>query len=370
MTPEPETIILYQSENLLVRHVAGYSNNYCAVTFAPFEHDLDLDRTGFGEQFFKQLQVDAIHIIPADNSWYQYPDLEEMCAQIRAAVAGYHRVLAYGTSMGGYGAMRFGGWVGAHTALAISPQSALARRPRFFGRGKAWRDPAWRAQTQSIRFLYEDRDDFTPNAFVVYDPLTPDRRHAEFYRGAKDVTLIPVPDSGHPSMVALIQAGLLTPLISEICWGVFDADRFIREVGGLTARTPQIAIIRAMRAKNPFKSLRLAQAATAAFPGDCSALRVVADAASRVGRARLALTTMEEILTAEPEVIGNHYLLHKVHVRAGRLDLAVDILESLVARPHHPVHYDAALKRVRFWRDLRNIVWPFRRKPRPRQDRR
>lgn len=370
MTPEPETIILYQSENLLVRHVTGYSSNYCAVTFAPFEHDLDPDRAGFGEPFFKQLQVDAVHIIPADNSWYQYPDLEAACAQIRVAVARYHRVLAYGTSMGGYGAMRFGGWVGAHTALAISPQSALAPCPRFFGRGKAWRDPVWRAQTKSIRFLHEDRDDFAPHAFVVYDPLTPDRRHAEFYRSAKDVTLIPVPDSGHPSMVALIQAGLLTPMISEICWGVFDADRFIREVGGLTAHTPQIAIIRAMRAKNPFKRLRLARAAIAAFPGDRSALRVVADAASRVGQARLALTAMEEILAAEPDFMGNHYLLHKVHFRAGRFDRAMQVLEFLVARPHHPVHYDAALKRVRFWRGLRNIVWPFRRRPRPRQDRR
>lgn len=360
MSSAPTTDIIHQSDTLLARRVSGFASTYCIVTFAAFEDSPIPDRLGFGETFLQQLQVDAIHVIPVGNHWYQYADMEAMCAKIREAVAGYHKVIAYGCSMGGYAAIRFGGWVGAQTALALSPQFSVAARRRAFGLG--WRDHVegdwrWRAFGRGVQFRHETRTDFVPEAFIAYDPLTQDKQHAELYQDLTDVTLLPVPYSGHPSVVTLIQAGVLTSVFSEICWGTFDAETFCRDIEARTRTTPQYAIERATHAINPLERYRLATAAREAFPKNPSVMRLQAEAALLVGRFGAALEITEDLLAAEPDFAPNLYLLHDVHARSGRLDQAIEILEALTEVPHHPPRYDEALKRLKRRRRLARLFW-------------
>jgi hypothetical protein len=363
MNSAPQTRVVYQSETLLARWIGGYSNRICAVTFAALDEQIGVDRPGFGEDFFPRLGVDAIHIVPLGNHWYQYPDLPAMCAAVREAVAGYERVITYGSSMGAYAAIRFGGWVGAHAALALSPQFSVAVRPGPLGFGLrdfVRHDRRWRIRGRTLSFPYEQQSDFVRHAVIVYDPLTQDREHAEHYAAAAaDVTLVPLPYSGHPSGVVLTQSGLLTPLISDVLNGVFDADRFREEAERLSQATPQFHIERALHAKSRRERRRLAQATNDAFPGNPSALRLLARTALALNDFNAAADAAQALLAIEPQFQDNQFLLAQAHARAGRLNAAIAILERLVQTPDHPMKYErrlATLRRLRRWRDF---VWPF-----------
>src|SRR5215204_3539821 len=132
-----ETSEVYRSRDLLARAVVGASPERCVVTFAPFEDHHSLDRAGFGESWFRLHGFDAIHVIPRVNHWYQHAELPELCARVAATTRTYRDIVAYGSSMGGSAAVRYGAWVGASVAFALSPQFTINPwRPPF---EKRWR---------------------------------------------------------------------------------------------------------------------------------------------------------------------------------------------------------------------------------------
>ncbi len=125
VAPSPTSVDIFRSAELLVRDLRRHASACCVVTFEPNTDNRTLDRPGFGEVFFDINSIDAIHVIPRNNDWYQYPEIVEACHRVRELTACYPHVVAYGQSMGGYGAIRLGGRVGAHLALAISPQFSI-----------------------------------------------------------------------------------------------------------------------------------------------------------------------------------------------------------------------------------------------------
>ena len=84
-----------------------------------------LERTGFEERFFEQSRIDAIHVIARSNEWYQNDEILEICKAVAAITQNYERVYTYGSSMGGYAAIRFGKHVGARAAIALSPKFSV-----------------------------------------------------------------------------------------------------------------------------------------------------------------------------------------------------------------------------------------------------
>jgi S-formylglutathione hydrolase FrmB len=62
------------------------------------------------------------------NDWFQYRDFDLVTKAVRALTRSAEHVLSYGSSMGGYGAIRFADAVGATQVLAFSPQYSIDRR--------------------------------------------------------------------------------------------------------------------------------------------------------------------------------------------------------------------------------------------------
>jgi len=139
---------VFRSFELAVRAVCEFGSPACMITFESYTDDRSLDRRGFGEDFFRSRSTDAIHIISRENDWYQYPDMPAVTALVRDLVRGYQRVVAYGSSMGGYGAIRFGGAAGAQVALALSPQFSIDRRTVRF-------EKRWKLDSRRIDFSLE-----------------------------------------------------------------------------------------------------------------------------------------------------------------------------------------------------------------------
>jgi hypothetical protein len=212
--------VLFRSPDLIVRRGQRFGGAVCVVTFSPFTHERTLDRPGFGEAFLASRQTDAVHVISRTNAWFDHPQIAEALAAVAEGVRGYGRVVTYGSSMGGYGALRFAEAVGAQAAVALSPQYGLPPAAPFEDRfrservGRAGLDPRHFSQT------------VTP--FVFYDPRDLDQRHVHLIRGAYPRTIaLPMPHAGHPVGPYMDEAGLLTGAILDIAADRFQPEPFI-----------------------------------------------------------------------------------------------------------------------------------------------
>lgn len=218
------TGIVYRSAALEVRRVAVGDGRRMVVTFDSYHEPAGVDRPGFGEAFFQTEGITAVHVMSHHNDWFQYSEIEDVFSMVRKACASADRVLAYGSSMGGYAALRFAGAIGAHAALALSPQYSLDPRKVPF-------ETRWAADRRRIRFLAELDGTIRPGPqriFAYDSALDADRRHAELLAAAAPMTAIALPYAGHPVGGFLNDIKLLRPLVLTTLDGSFDAHRFRR----------------------------------------------------------------------------------------------------------------------------------------------
>lgn len=215
---------LFRSENLVVRRVPAQDQSRWVVTFDNYSIGHGFDREGFGEAFLKQYGVSAIHVMGQREDWYQYPDMEAALAAVRAATAGATRVMTYGSSMGGYAAIRFADRAGAHAALAISPQYSIDP-------AKAPFEKRWPADGRRIQWRAELDGPITSaiRPVVVYDPASDDRLHRDLIVRDIDIDEIALPYSGHPAATYMLEVGLLVSLVFGVLEGTADVRTFQRE---------------------------------------------------------------------------------------------------------------------------------------------
>lgn len=271
---------LFRSENLLVRSEPGEDRSRWVVTFDNYGLGPGFDRNGFAEQFLKAWGVSAIHVLGRGDDWYQYPDLAEALAVVKQAVADAPRVMAYGSSMGGYAAVRFADAVGAKSVLAFSPQYSLD--PAKVAHETRWQEDAqrivWRPEIDGpIRS--------TIKPVIIYDSTGLDGWHGDRIGEDIEVTAIRLPHTAHPVAVYLDEIGMLRSSAFEVLDGQFDGPATQREArsrrrssgnyfGELAQRQP---------ASRPRTALALARRAVELGPGNGHALSSLAALLSRQG---------------------------------------------------------------------------------------
>lgn len=171
----------------------------------------------FSEHFFASRNIAATHVLTRTNAWFQYPDFDIVLAAVREKTRSATRILAYGSSMGGYGAVRFSDAVGASQVIALSPQYSIDRQVMPNER-------RWLSHSRRTRFIAARNGPITcsANVLIFYDPHGPDRDHA--LRIAQDipVRMLAVPYGGHPVGSFLSEAGLLTQLLVDMLDGGVD----------------------------------------------------------------------------------------------------------------------------------------------------
>ena len=208
------------------------------------------------------------------NDWYQHPEMADALAAIRGRAAGAARLTTYGSSMGGYAAIRFADAVGAHAALALSPQYSIDPLKAPF----EWR---WQQEAHRIRFLPDldgpIRSAVTP--VIVYDPTTLDRAHVDRIAADIPVARLRVPHSGHPVGPYLSEGELLTSLVLDMIRGTLD---IAATEQAARARRREIitylaALARAQPAARPRLAIRIARHAVALKPDHPLALLTLAD---------------------------------------------------------------------------------------------
>ena len=291
--------VLYRDEDLLVRRGGGHGSLACVVTFDSYTDVLDLDRPAFGEHFLAGEHIDAVHVLSRSNRWYQHSGMEAACASVRAAVRDYDRVVAYGSSMGGYAALRLAGLVGARTVLALSPQWTID-----------WRRVPWERRWAESSRVFEDvwESSVPPppidEAFVIFDPLLRDRRHVEgLERDGYRFQRVEIPGGGHPVGGFLAEIGLLRPAVLDVVAGRFNPGQWREAALRGRAGSAQALLAESSRVSKARIGRRLAllQRAARIAPSDPIVLSRLALELAWAGRPADALAHHRRALEIQPE---------------------------------------------------------------------
>jgi hypothetical protein len=340
---------LFRSADLLVRASMIDGCDRCVVTFDNHGLNPDMDGPGFGEQFLASRGVSAVAVRGRGNHWYQYPDMAAALATVRARLAGQGRVMTYGSSMGGYAALRFADAVGADACLALSPQYTV--NPAVAPFEERWEQDAttiaWREEIDAVL-----RCGCTP--VIVYDPAGPDRRHADLIAAAATVRRIALPHAGHPAATYLAAIGLLEPLVMATLDGSLDADAF-RAEARRRRRGNQVYLAELARAQPPHRrrcAIALAQQALAMAPDSDFLQHVLATLLTAAGRHGEALPLHARATERSggflTYIVGWCAALVEADDRPGALAVA----RRMVAEHSHYAHVQSQLAHV-LWRNRR-----------------
>lgn len=279
---------------------------------------MTLERLAFVETLFEHECVDATHVLSRNNRWYQFDTM--IAAAIRDATAGYDRVITYGSSMGGYAALRLAGAVGANFCLALSSQYSID-----------WTRVRWeRRWAASSRAFYDAWERSLPppslaDAWIIYDPLLRDRRHVELLqREGFGFAKVDIPGGGHPISSFVAETGLLRPTIMDVIAGQFDPAAFRSVALSKLPGSTQALLAQSSRTSKSRIGERLAllQRAADIAPDNPIVLSRLAVELAWTGRTHEALDLHRRALSLQPD--QPTLLMHL----SRSLELAGDVAEA------------------------------------------
>jgi tetratricopeptide (TPR) repeat protein len=181
--------LLFEDREILVMHQPAASDmtliTFSDLTFRPSRRDF------WGRDVARALGIDAVGFVVRRQNWFPTESVEAAAPAVRAVLK--PRSLAYGYSMGGYGALKHGARLGAQGSLALGPQVSIAPAdtpwdPRFH----RFHRPALH------RGMPVTAADLTPFAAILADPYDAiDWGHATRLAALGPVEIIRTPFVGH-----------------------------------------------------------------------------------------------------------------------------------------------------------------------------
>lgn len=210
------TQFAYDGDHVRVR-VNDHGGDVVVVTFT--YRQKSEPEFGFAEEALSRLGVSNVAVISRGPHWWQTDDMGPAMEAVRASEpfkrAG--RVVTYGSSMGGYGALRWSAHLQANEVVAVSPQYSLDPSKTPFE--KRWRDAL-------AAIDHFGRDDMSgglsrdARVAVLYDPrLSAEAAHVELLGRLRSIDEIRAPFLGHGILLSLKEAGNLGRLLRIVAGG-------------------------------------------------------------------------------------------------------------------------------------------------------
>ncbi|MCQ4160422.1 hypothetical protein NON00_10825 [Roseomonas sp. GC11] len=188
--------LVFSSENMKVLYRPG-KTDYALVTFS--HSNWTGERLDYwGRRLADNLDLTTVGIVARRNDWFCNPDMPAILAAARARLAGFRKVISFGSSMGGYAALKFSAAVGASSVLSFVPQYSIAPADvgAFDRRFLSHYEPA---RHDGMRI---EEADVARNAYVFLDPnFRMDRRNVEMIRArAPRLQMVPARTTGHSTL--------------------------------------------------------------------------------------------------------------------------------------------------------------------------
>nr|WP_319249365.1 hypothetical protein [uncultured Celeribacter sp.] len=226
--------VIYQSEHISARYVACDST-HVVVSFPDRVHPLGINQPGWGETFLNKRGISAIYIALTETNWFQCPDFFEAMRACRGFLGPDVPVTAYGSSMGGYGALLAAKTLEASLCIALSPQISIDPEVVPFER-------RYLAFAKEIGpFLHDVSEQAGPGCHYViaYDPLHgKDRKHVLRCSKHFQITELPVYCGSHGVLNLLKRAEAIDCLADLLVEKATPGDlrRLIRDKRRTSAR--------------------------------------------------------------------------------------------------------------------------------------
>ncbi|WP_224762062.1 tetratricopeptide repeat protein [Brevundimonas aurantiaca] len=334
--------VLFQSENVVARAVPCEDQSRWVITFDNYSIGHGFDREGFSEAYLKAQGLSAVHVMGKREDWYQYPEMPAVLAAVRDAIKDAEHSITYGSSMGGYAALRCADPLGVKAALALSPQYSI--NPRLAPFEKRWLQDAERLSWSPEGELPLPRK---TRAVVVFDPASQDRLHIDLIAAESEIVRIPVRYSGHPSASMLAELHILSPLLHDVLSSRDDLSSYSRlaRSGRAKSVTYLVTLAAAAAARRPHWALSLSQRAVDVHPTHIGALQSLASNLHAAGRHDEAVAAYQQAVELSDRNIVVVMPYASMLSEIGRHEEALILAREVSARP------DASLMAtVQAWR--------------------
>jgi len=286
---------IYSSDTLRVVRTVTDQTKFEAqgcelITFEPLARVAG--RVPFGARLAEKYQLNAMHIIPISNDWYQYDDLPACLAA--AARHAAPDVTVYGSSMGGFAATTYADSFPGCKVIALSPQFSIRRDLVPF-------EKRWAEEAARIRFLPgDDRVAQGCHIYLFVDMKNVDGEHARLIAERGNVTLIDVPGGGHPVGPVLVEAGCLSALILAIMQASPSAEELRRIVLDNVSRSPMHHFVLAAQSRLRDREDYIRRGLTL-DPNHIRLRHEYALYLAAIGKKREALAHFEHVLQQRPQ---------------------------------------------------------------------
>lgn len=213
-------MVLFEDDTLVVRRSEGLQGATCVLSFSYRFNRRKQPYTpaerGFAEDFLIKRGMPHICFIAKQNHWWQAPSFPQAIQAAWDAAAPHHqRYVSYGASMGGYGAMLAASFMRLDRIIAFYPQASI--------RADLVDDGRWRPEQDHLPLLFDDQAHRVPETtelFVLFDRFQHlDHLHVRLLRAHSKLTEIQIGLSGHYTLLALREIGLLTSLMERLIAG-------------------------------------------------------------------------------------------------------------------------------------------------------
>ncbi|MBV0913695.1 sialate O-acetylesterase [Anianabacter salinae] len=154
----------------------------------------------------------SIHLRASRNDWFQTDSFAAMAQAIRAAIPNDTRLVTYGSSMGGFGALLFSGALRAERVIAIAPQVSIDRAVVPFE--NRWSRAA--AEIGPFRHRLADHVARDGQKLILYDPLSDDAKHVALMPKDRGIAHLRLPFAAHHVGEYLAETNALEMLVQDV----------------------------------------------------------------------------------------------------------------------------------------------------------
>ncbi len=196
-------------------HVTAIQQDMGGDTVVVTFNEMGFVRNGtqfWGDEFLFKQGVSAIGIVTPRPNWYPPRDMNEVIPAVLRQIAG-RRVITYGHSQGGYGALKFSARLRATVALCFCPQWTI--HPDDVRTFDSRTTPYFDAELGNGVHLVPE--DVCPRSFIFYDKMDPaDARHAAILSRYPGVYPVIVPFALHDT-IRIVSEGRGASSLINLC---------------------------------------------------------------------------------------------------------------------------------------------------------
>lgn len=189
--------LAYQDEHIEVFFQDG-DQEICLITFAPATMRANGLRFWASELALK-LGIASIGFVAKRSNWFPLLSVAKAREAVDSRLGGFKHVISYGSSMGGYGALKYGKLFGAAYGISFAPQISISPLDVDFD-GRFFVD----YRIELHRGMKIGQDDLPKSSYVFFDPFHEmDHKHAlEIAALSSSVELVPCVSTGHETVSA------------------------------------------------------------------------------------------------------------------------------------------------------------------------